>query len=129
VSGIRRVRPGWVLYVSVLLLLPGLTLFIGGVQGPGDKVICPGENVPSWSHGEEVPGPMRPGDSCGVLMNGNPSGGTRSYEQQKNVQAHHATRDLWIGAALLAASAAGLGRTGSSAWRSRRSRTPGTTTG
>ncbi|KIF76817.1 hypothetical protein QR77_29025 [Streptomyces sp. 150FB] len=127
-SHIRTARPGWVLYLSLLLLLPGLALFTGGMNGPGNKIICPGENVPSWSEGEEVPGPMHPGDSCGVIVGGNQNGGTRSYEQQKAVQAHDATRDLWIGVALLACSGAGLVWTGSSVWRSRRSRRATSTT-
>lgn len=112
------------LYVPLaLFLLPlaaGLFFVSEGLQGRSGDVVCPGENSPDGSQGEEVPGPMHPGDtSCAVILPDGRDAGIRTYEQQKNVQLQAANHDLRTGAVLIAWGSAGTLWLGLTAWRSR----------
>jgi len=115
----RRLAP-LPLSLFLLMLLIGAAFAAVGVQERSGEVNCPGENVPRGSGGEEVPGPMHPGDvSCGVIRADGSDGGNRTYEQQKAVQWRAADWHLGTGALLVVAGGAGFWRTGRTARRGR----------
>ncbi|MET7619258.1 hypothetical protein [Streptomyces sp. NPDC005408] len=116
------------LALLLLAVVVGLLFVAAGLRGRSADVVCPGENSPAGSQGEEVPGPMHPGDtSCAVILPGGKYGGTRTYEEQKSIQVQEARHDVWIGAAVIAGGGAGIvwiglrgGMRSARRWRTRR---------
>ncbi|WP_158621332.1 hypothetical protein [Streptomyces triticirhizae] len=97
----------WRVALVAFFLVPGLwgaTNLVSALTA-STEVVCPGENV--GEDGEEHPGPMRPGDAECAVLDGSVAVGTRTYEQQRQVQSLERRRDARNGTLLLAYGAAG----------------------
>ncbi|KAB8166380.1 hypothetical protein FH609_023790 [Streptomyces sp. 3MP-14] len=97
----------WRVALLAFFLVPalwGATDLVGALTA-SSEVVCPGENV--GEDGEEHPGPMRPGDAECAVLDGAVAVGTRSYEQQRQVQSLERRRGVRDGTLLLAYGATG----------------------
>ncbi|MBH5333416.1 hypothetical protein IHE55_00800 [Streptomyces pactum] len=103
-----------------LFLAPGIwgAVTLGGSLSADSEVVCPGENV--GADGEERPGPMRPGDTRCVVLDGSAAVATRDYDQQRRAQSLERRQDATDGALYLLYGAAGA----LVAWRATRPRDP-----